>query len=135
MDLTLQALADPRRREIVEILLERERVVGDLVERLPIAQSGVSRHLRILKDAGLVESRTDGQRRIYRLRAEPFEKLSEWLGQYRRLWEERLDNFESVLEHEQRQTREAAQPRAQAATRRRTQSTDPKRPTRKGRKR
>lgn len=94
----LQALADPRRREIVEILLQEEQLVGDLVRRLPIAQSGVSRHLRILKDAGMVESRTEGQRRVYSLRAEPFEKLSEWLAQYRRLWEGRLGNFEVELE-------------------------------------
>ncbi len=98
MEAMLHALADPRRREIVEILLEEEQLVGDLVRRLPIAQSGVSRHLRILRDAGMVESRADGQRRIYSLRAEPFEKLSEWLGQYRRLWEDRLDNFEAELE-------------------------------------
>ena len=94
----LQALADPRRREIVEILLEEEQLVGELARRLPIAQSGVSRHLRILKDAGMVESRTEGQRRVYSLRAEPFEKLSEWLAQYGRLWESRLDNFEVELE-------------------------------------
>ena len=94
----LQALADPRRREIVEMLLRKERLVGDLARRLPIAQSGVSRHLRILKDAGIVESRTEGQRRIYSLRGEPFEKLSEWLAQYRRLWESRLDNHEIELE-------------------------------------
>ncbi len=94
----LQALADPRRREIVEILLQEEQLVGDLVRRLPIAQSGVSRHLRILKNAGMVESRTDGQRRIYSLRSEPFEKLAEWLAQYRRLWESRLDNFEVELD-------------------------------------
>ncbi len=94
----LQALADPRRREIVEILLQEEQLVSDLVRRLPIAQSGVSRHLRILKDAGMVESRTEGQRRIYSLRAEPFEKLSEWLAQYRRLWESRLDNLEVELD-------------------------------------
>ena len=62
MDMMLQALADPRRREIVEILLQEEQLVGDLVQRLPIAQSGVSRHLRILRDAGMVESRTEGQR-------------------------------------------------------------------------
>lgn len=74
--------------------------MGDLARKLPIAQSGVSRHLRILKDAGMVESRTEGQRRIYSLRAEPFEKLSEWLGQYRRLWENRLDQFELELERQ-----------------------------------
>ncbi len=98
MESLLQALADPRRREIVEILLQEEQPVGDLARRLPIAQSGVSRHLRILRDAGMVESRTEGQRRVYSLRAEPFEKLSEWLAQYRRLWESRLDSFEVELE-------------------------------------
>ena len=94
----LHALADPRRREIDELLREDEQVVGDLVRRLPIAQSGVSRHLRILKEAGMVESRREGQRRVYSLRAEPFEKLSEWLAQYRRLWESRLDSFEVELD-------------------------------------
>jgi DNA-binding transcriptional ArsR family regulator len=98
MESMIQALADPRRREIVALLLEEEQVVGDLVRQLPIAQSGVSRHLRILKDAGMVESRSEGQRRVYSLRAEPFEKLSEWLAQYRRLWESRLDSFEIELE-------------------------------------
>ena len=98
MDQMLQALADPRRRLIVEILLEGEQPVGDLVKRLPIAQSGVSRHLRILRDAGLVASRAEGQRRLYSLRPEPFETLSGWLDRYRRLWEERLDNFELELE-------------------------------------
>ncbi len=93
-----QALADPRRREIVELLMVHEQPVSEIVERLPIAQSGVSRHLRILKEAGLVESRAEGQRRIYALRPEPFQELSRWLAQYRRLWEVRLDRFELELE-------------------------------------
>lgn len=97
METTIQALADPQRREIVEILLHGERPVGDLVDRLSIAQSGVSRHLRMLKEAGLVQSRPDGQRRLYSLRPEPFQELSEWLARYRRLWEARLDNFETEL--------------------------------------
>jgi DNA-binding transcriptional ArsR family regulator len=98
MELMLQALADPRRRQIVESLLDEEQLVGDLAKRLPIAQSGVSRHLRILKDAGIVVSRAEGQRRIYSLKPEPFRKLSEWLAQYRRLWEGRLDRFEEELD-------------------------------------
>ena len=97
----LEALADPRRREIVELLRDREQAVGDLVEQLPIAQSGVSRHLRILREAGIVASRTEGQRRIYALRPEPFEKLSEWLAQVRRHWDDRLDHFEAELERRQ----------------------------------
>lgn len=69
-----------------------------LVERLPIAQSGVSRHLRILRDTGVVEARADGQRRLYSLRPEPFDKLQEWLGQVRRTWDHSLDEFEHELE-------------------------------------
>lgn len=97
MDTVFQALADPRRRAIVEALLEEEQAVGDLVGRLPIAQSGVSRHLRILKDAGVVQARAEGQRRVYSLRPESFRKLDAWMAQYRRLWEDRLDRFEEEL--------------------------------------
>ena len=75
----------------------RERPVGELVQRLPIAQSGVSRHLRILKDAGMVTSRADGQRRIYALRREPFQELSDWLDRVRQHWEHSLDNLELEL--------------------------------------
>jgi DNA-binding transcriptional ArsR family regulator len=98
MSSTLQVLADPRRRELVEILLaEGELPVGELVQRLPIAQSGVSRHLRILREGGLVDVRAEGQQRLYSLRPEPFEELSAWLGRYRRLWEDRLDNLDRAL--------------------------------------
>lgn len=96
-----QALADPRRREIVELLRGGDQAVSELVHALPIAQSGVSRHLRILRDAGLVTSRAEGQRRIYSLRPEPFEQLSDWLDQYRWLWEARLDRFELELARRQ----------------------------------
>ena len=94
---TFEALADPQRRLIVELLLEGDKAVSDIVARLPIQQSGVSRHLRILKEAGLVGSQADGQRRVYGLRPEPFEALAVWLLDYRRLWEARLDNFEAEL--------------------------------------
>jgi len=94
----LQCLADPNRRAIVDALLLGEQPVGELVRRLPIAQSGVSRHLRILRDSGLVRSRAEGQRRYYSLLPEPFEELSDWLARYRVLWEHRLDNFEAELE-------------------------------------
>jgi len=97
MDHTLQALADPVRRAIVEHLMTGEQPVGALARRLPIAQSGVSRHLRILKAAGLVRVRPDGQRRLYSLQAAPFNELSEWLMQARRLWEDRLNTFETAL--------------------------------------
>jgi DNA-binding transcriptional ArsR family regulator len=93
-----QALADPTRRRIVETLRTGERQVGDIVEQAGIHQSGVSRHLRILHEAGFVSMRPDGQRRLYALRPEPFRELDEWLAGYRSLWEARLDRFGAALE-------------------------------------
>lgn len=93
-----QALSDPTRRLIVEALLEGEQAVGDLVERVDIQQSGVSRHLRILGEAGFVRVRPDGTRRLYSLRPEPFRELSTWVDRYRSLWEARLDRFALALE-------------------------------------
>jgi DNA-binding transcriptional ArsR family regulator len=91
-------LADPTRRRIVEALRGGERPVNDIVAELDIHQSGVSRHLRILHDAGFVAVRPDGQRRLYSLRPEPFEALDAWVGDYRELWEARLDRFGDALE-------------------------------------
>ena len=93
-----QILADPTRRRIVEVLRDGERPVNDLVERLDIHQSGVSRHLRILRDAGYVRVRPEGQRRLYSLRPEPFRELDEWLESYRGMWEGRLDRFGKAVE-------------------------------------
>ena len=96
-----QALADPTRRSIVEALRNGERQVNDIVEQAGIHQSGVSRHLRILHEAGFVSMRPDGQRRLYCLRPEPFRRLDEWLAQYRRFWEARLDRLGVALEKRQ----------------------------------
>lgn len=93
-----QTLADPTRRRIVEALRDGERPVNDIVARAGIHQSGVSRHLRILHEAGFVTVRPEGQRRLYALRAEPFRELDHWLTGYRRLWEARLDRFGAALE-------------------------------------
>ena len=92
-----QALADPTRRLIVEALRSGERPVNDIVEGAGIHQSGVSRHLRILHEAGFVSMRPEGQRRLYSLRPEPFRELDKWLARYRSLWEARLDRFEEAL--------------------------------------
>lgn len=97
MTVLFHALADPRRREIVELLRGGERSVGALTTSLPIAQSGVSRHLRILREAGVVQVRGQGQQRLYSLQPEPFEALDAWLARYRRLWEDRMDAFEVAL--------------------------------------
>jgi len=96
-----QALADPTRRSIVEALRYGERQVNDIVEQTSIHQSGVSRHLRILQEAGFVSVRPEGQRRLYRLRPEPFRELENWLAQYRNLWEARLDRLGAALEKQQ----------------------------------
>jgi DNA-binding transcriptional ArsR family regulator len=104
-----QALADPTRRRIVEALRDGEQQVGDVVARAGVHQSGVSRHLRILSEAGFVSMRPDGQRRLYALRQEPFRELDIWLGRYRKLWQARLDRFDAALENKQRQARRAGE--------------------------
>jgi len=95
--MAFQALADPTRLRIVELLRAGEQPVNDLVERVAVHQSGVSRHLRVLQGAGFVQMRPDGPRRLYSLRPEPFRELDHWLTAYRSLWERRLDRFEEVL--------------------------------------
>jgi DNA-binding transcriptional ArsR family regulator len=100
MDMQLdafQTLADPTRRRIVEALGVGEQQVNDVVEKLDIHQSGVSRHLRILLEAGFVQVRPDGPRRLYSLRSGPFQELDAWLANYRSLWEKRLDRFGKAL--------------------------------------
>ena len=97
-----QVVADPTRRRIVEILRNGERQVNDMVGRLDIHQSGVSRHLRILRDAGFVEMRPDGQRRLYSLRPEPFRELEAWIDSYSSLWEGRLDRLGKAVEEKKR---------------------------------
>lgn len=94
-----EALADPTRLQIVEALRVGEQAVNDIVERVAIHQSGVSRHLRILHGAGFVSVRPDGPRRLYSLRPEPFRELESWIAKYHRLWEGRLDRLERALEH------------------------------------
>ena len=93
-----QALADPARLRIVEAMRSGECAVGDIVERMDIHQSGVSRHLRILAEAGVVQMRPDGQKRLYSLRKEAFDRLEAWVTGYRRHWEARLDRFGAALE-------------------------------------
>ncbi len=93
-----ETLADPTRRRIVEELRRGERQVNDIVVAMDIHQSGVSRHLRILSEAGFVQVRPDGQRRLYSLRPEPFQELEAWLTGYRALWEARLDRLGAVID-------------------------------------
>ena len=97
-----QTLSDPTRRRIVEALWAGEQAVNDIVEAVGIQQSGVSRHLRILHEAGVVQMRPDGQKRLYSLRPEPFLELDDWVASCRALWEPRLDRFATALERKQK---------------------------------
>lgn len=91
-------LAEPNRRRILDLLRDRERPVGELVDALAVSQPAVSKHLRVLREAGVVESRVDAQRRLYRVRAEPLRQIDAWLAPYRAMWEERLDALERHLD-------------------------------------
>lgn len=91
MEAVLRALADDSRRTMLEALTGGPATAGDLAALLPIARPGVSRHLRVLRETGLVEVHQEAQRRVYSLRAEPLAEIDEWLGRYRALWEQRLD--------------------------------------------
>jgi DNA-binding transcriptional ArsR family regulator len=95
---TLRALAEPNRFQIVELLLDGPRPVGDMVRRLRLRQPQVSKHLRVLSDAGLVDVRVDAQRRIYALRPEPLQELEVWVEKYRRIWEANFQRLDSLLE-------------------------------------
>jgi DNA-binding transcriptional ArsR family regulator len=105
MDATLHALADESRRTMLEMLRSRPATVGELAEALPIARPGVSRHLRVLREAGLVEVEQQAQFRIYRLRPEPLAELDGWLEHYRVIWEQRLDALHTEIARGKREKR------------------------------
>jgi DNA-binding transcriptional ArsR family regulator len=94
----VEALAQPTRRQILDLLREGERPVGELIERLDMSQPAVSKHLRVLREVGLVEVRSDAQRRLYCVRPEPLAELDAWLAPYRRLWTSSLDALERHLD-------------------------------------
>jgi DNA-binding transcriptional ArsR family regulator len=101
MATTFDVVAEPARREILDLLLEGARPVGELVRETGLTQPNTSRHLRVLRDAGLVESRADGQRRVYELRAEGLTEIERWLAPYRRMWRRSLADLESHLDEEE----------------------------------
>ncbi len=102
----LEVIAEPTRRRILDAVRDGERSVGELVAQVGMHQPGVSRHLRVLREAGLVEVRSDAQRRLYRLRAEPLRDLDAWLEPYRAHWAGRLDALERHLRDHPRPTPE-----------------------------
>lgn len=98
MTAVFDVLAEPNRRQILDLLRDRERPVGELVDALAVSQPAVSKHLRVLRDAGLVEARVDAQRRLYRVRAEPLRDIDAWIAPYRELWTSSLDALERHLD-------------------------------------
>jgi DNA-binding transcriptional ArsR family regulator len=108
MEAVLRAMADEGRRTLLDSLANGPATAGELAALLPIARPGVSRHLRVLREAGLVEVHQEAQRRIYSLRPAPLAEVDEWLDRYRRLWEQRLDALHTEVargKREQRSTR------------------------------
>ncbi|MCC6705017.1 MAG: winged helix-turn-helix transcriptional regulator [Thermomicrobiales bacterium] len=100
METTFAVLAEPARRQMLDLLRERERTVNELVEHVGLSQPAVSKHLRVLRQAGLVEVRQDAQRRWYRLQPQPLTEIEAWLAPYRRFWTDRLDALERYLDEE-----------------------------------
>jgi DNA-binding transcriptional ArsR family regulator len=107
MEAALRALADESRRTMLETLNRGPATVNELAALLPIARPGVSRHLRVLREAGLVEVRQDSQRRVYSLRPQPLAEIDEYLARYRALWEQRLDALHTEIARGKRQRRSA----------------------------
>ena len=101
----IEVLAEPSRRRILDVLRSGEQPVHVLVERVALSQPAVSKHLRVLREAGLVSVRADGQRRLYRVRTEPLVELDEWLEPYRRMWNASLDQLEEHLDGPKSRTR------------------------------
>jgi DNA-binding transcriptional ArsR family regulator len=105
MEAALRAVADESRRTMLERLADGSVSAGELAALLPITRPGVSRHLRVLRDAGLVDVREEAQRRIYSLRPDPLAEIDAWLGRYRGLWEQRLDALHTEVSRGKRQPR------------------------------
>lgn len=101
MSTVFEVLAEPNRQRILDLLREGERPVGEIVDALGMSQPAVSKHLRVLKEAGLVDVRAEAQRRLYSVRPEPLMELDAWLASYRRLWAGKLDRLEQLLDEVQ----------------------------------
>lgn len=104
MESAFAILAEPNRRSILSLLAAQEQSVGELEHRLRMPQTSVSKHLRVLRDAGLVEARVDAQRRVYRLRPEPLMEVDSWLEPFRRFWSPHLDALERHLDRMEEET-------------------------------
>ena len=119
MESSFAIVAEPNRRAILSLLLSRERSVGDIERALRMPQPSVSKHLRVLRDAGFVESRVEAQRRLYRLRPEPLMELDEWLTPFRRFWSKHVDALERHLDRMDRLERTLDDPKTSHTKKRR----------------
>jgi DNA-binding transcriptional ArsR family regulator len=99
-----EIIAEPNRRAILSLLVSSQQSVGDIERQLRMTQPAVSKHLRVLRDAGFVESTVDAQRRLYRLRPEPFQEMDAWLAPFRRFWSAHVDALERHLDRMEAQT-------------------------------
>jgi DNA-binding transcriptional ArsR family regulator len=108
VDAAVQALSDPHRRRLLDVLADGDASAGELAALLPIARPGVSRHLRVLREAGLVSVRQQAQRRVYSLHAAPLAEVDRWLARYRPFWEQRLDALHTEVRRGQRRRRSDA---------------------------
>jgi DNA-binding transcriptional ArsR family regulator len=107
---SLAALADPIRREVVDLLAQGELAAGELADRFPVSRPAISRHLRVLREAGLVRVRTEGRRRLYALDPGPLRELDDWLERYRDLWAQRLDALDTEIARGRRARRNGERP-------------------------
>jgi len=98
MESAFEIIAEPNRRAILSLLISSEQTVGEIERQLQMTQPTVSKHLRVLRESGFVESTVDAQRRVYRLRPEPFEEVEEWLAPFRQFWSARVDALERHLD-------------------------------------
>ena len=97
------AVAEPRRREILDLLCEGERSVGDIVSNIPVSQPQVSKHLKVLKSVGLVQSRSDGRQRLYSLEPLALKPMHDWISQFEEMWNARLDRLDTYLSELQKE--------------------------------
>lgn len=112
MESVFEIIAEPNRRAILSLLASSQQSVGDIERQLRLSQPAVSKHLRVLREAGFVESTVDAQRRLYRLKPEPFREMDDWLAQFRRFWSAHVDALERHLDRMARSTPAKKKPRS-----------------------
>jgi DNA-binding transcriptional ArsR family regulator len=120
-----EIIAEPNRRAILSLLVSSQQSVGEIERQLRMPQPTVSKHLRVLREAGFVESTVDAQRRVYRLKPEPLQQVDAWLGQFRRFWSEHVDALERHLDRMDRSTRRSPTPTKRKTSRRHSPNREP----------